>query len=577
MAVVGTGRQSSQWTRIAWVAVVACGGLGASFAFWDPLEVDERAHIRRLTAQAASSIAADLEADVHARLLALVRLAQQEGWEEEPGQASSKLEWTLNCRLFLDHYPSYIDLRWLDAEGRVRWQQDRSDGRAVNADSPIGATALPAVSKTISAAEQFGQVSVSPAFRRPDGRVAMLAVVTVVRDSVRIGQLVGEFDVRTALSSMLTDHDHLGFLIAVRSDSTEIFRTAGDAPRGGEAYVHEVGLPLPGTTWRIMVWPDATLLSEMRSSLPELAAVLGGLLGSALLLTWHFGRTAQSKSRELRDARDQLEVRVVQRTSELWEANQRLETQVSERMRAEDSLRNLSGRLLQLQDDERRRIARELHDSTTQMLGALAISLAQAEQVARKSRNRNLKAHLDDGQQVLERVTAEIRTISHLLHPPVLDELGLKYVLPWYVDAFTKRSGIAVALEVQSELGRLPGEVEIAFFRITQEALSNIHRHSGSPTAHISLVRDAETATLRIEDHGSGVPPGILEHRGIASLGIGIAGMRERVRQLQGTLEIAGGQDGTTILAVLPLPRDLAAVAGQGLPDVDGPAGQRPR
>jgi len=558
MAVVATGRRSSRWTRIAWVAVVACGGLGASFALWDPLEVDERAHIRRLTAQAASSIAADLEADVHARLLALVRLAEQEGWEEEPGQASSKQEWTLNCRLFLDHDPSYINLRWVDPEGRVRWQQDRHDGRAVNADSPIGEMVLPAVSKTTSAAEQFGQVSVSPAFRRPDGTVAMLAVVTVVRDAVRIGHLVGEFDVRTSLSSMLTDHAHLGFSIAVLTDSGEIFRTPRAAAPAGEAYAHEVALPLPGTRWRIMVAPDADLLSELRSSLPELAAVLGGLLGSALLLTWHFGRTAQSKSRELCDARDQLEVRVGQRTSELREANERLVTQVSERMRAEDSLRNLSGRLLQLQDDERRRIARELHDSTTQMLGALAISLAQAEQVARKSRNKNLKTHLDDGQQVLERVTGEIRTISHLLHPPVLDELGLEYVLPWYVDTFTKRSGIAVELEVQPQLGRLPAEVEIAFFRITQEALTNIHRHSGSPTARISLVRDAETATLRIEDYGSGVPPEILEptQRGIASLGIGIAGMRERVRQLQGTLEIAGGPKGTTILAVLPLPTD---------------------
>ena len=382
----------------------------------------------------------------------------------------------------------------------------------------------------------------------------MLAVVAVVRNAVRIGFLAGEFDARVALSSMLTDHDRLGFSIAVRTDTarSSARRVYTARRRRLRARSRAVAARHDLANHGVARRHSALRLAVVAAGL---VAVLGGLLGSALLLTWHFARSAQSRSRELRDARDQMEVRVDQRTAELWEANQRLETQVSERLRAEDSLRNLSGRLLQLQDDERRRIARELHDSTTQMLGALAISLAEAEQASRRSRNKDIKTHLDEGRRVLDRVTVEIRNISHLLHPPVLDELGLEYVLPWYVDAFTKRSGIAVALEVQSELGRLPGEVEIAFFRITQEALTNIHRHSGSSTARISLMRGAETATLRIEDRGSGVPPEILQPapRGVASLGIGIAGMRERVRQLNGTFEIGAGPEGTTISVVLPL------------------------
>jgi signal transduction histidine kinase len=248
-------------------------------------------------------------------------------------------------------------------------------------------------------------------------------------------------------------------------------------------------------------------------------------------------------------------VRVGERTAALRRANAELEAEVAERRHAEESLRDLSGRLLHLQDEERRRIARELHDSTTQLLAASAISIDQAHHLVDERGDSRLAGLLRDSMASLERVRQEIRTVSYLLHPPILDELGLEYVLRWYAEGFRQRSGIAVELDVRPQLGRLPDDVEMAFFRITQEALTNVRRHSGSHVVRIALTRDDESATLTISDLGRGIPPGVLDGTGstIANLGVGIAGMRERVRQLGGKLQIEGTSKGTIICAVLPV------------------------
>jgi signal transduction histidine kinase len=155
----------------------------------------------------------------------------------------------------------------------------------------------------------------------------------------------------------------------------------------------------------------------------------------------------------------------------------------------------------------------------------------------------------------------EIRTVSYLLHPPILDELGLEGVLRWYAQGFSGRSGIEVRTHIRECRGRMPYEVELALFRIVQEALTNVHRHSGSPTADITLVREDSSVILEITDQGKGVPAPVLEAtpETMATLGVGIAGMRERVRQLQGTLSITASSKGTTIRVVLPLPPDPAA------------------
>lgn len=236
-----------------------------------------------------------------------------------------------------------------------------------------------------------------------------------------------------------------------------------------------------------------------------------------------------------RIARDQafseLEKQVKERTAELEQSNQQL--------------RQLSTRLIRSQDDERRRIARELHDSAGQYLGAVSIAL----DVAKREQDSATRKIAEAG-EMARGCAAEIRTISHLLHPPLLEELGLESAAHWYVEGFAARSGIQVELEIPKQLDRLGNDVELVLFRILQEALTNIHRHSGSKTAIIRIGADSHQAWLDIQDQGKGNSD---DPAGQFKPGIGITGMRERVKDLSGTLEISSDQSGTLLRAVLPL------------------------
>lgn len=302
--------------------------------------------------------------------------------------------------------------------------------------------------------------------------------------------------------------------------------------------------------------------------MPEQALITGSIIGLLLFLTLDGWRLARRKSHELRRTHDQLELRVHDRTAELRAANCKLEAEIIERRRAEESLQELSGRLLQLRDEEQRRIARELHDSTVQLLGALAIDIEKIQRLGPNGDSAKVQRLLAQSSELVERATTELRTISHLLHPPILDDLGLEAVLPWYASGFSDRSEIQVEVDVAADLGRLPRELELTLFRIVQEALTNIHKHSGSPTATIAVSGTAAQVTLQIKDRGCGIPPGIFQPGGStrAVVGVGLAGMRERVRQLGGRLEITSGADGTSIQAILPID-DSQHVPGDHAPD----------
>ena len=193
-----------------------------------------------------------------------------------------------------------------------------------------------------------------------------------------------------------------------------------------------------------------------------------------------------------------------------------------------------------MQDEERRRLARELHDSTGQKAAALGPKTRKA---------------LSECFNLSEQIVREVRTLSYLLHPPMLDEVGLGSAIRWYDDGVAQRGGLQIDLNLPENIGRLPAEVETALFRIVQESLTNIHRHSGSPTVRIRIVQDTSGIALEVQDDGQGMLPGILDRgtEAVAGLGVGIAGMRERVRQLGGRLEIDSGSQGTTVRATLPL------------------------
>jgi PAS domain S-box-containing protein len=232
---------------------------------------------------------------------------------------------------------------------------------------------------------------------------------------------------------------------------------------------------------------------------------------------------------------------------------------ITERKRAAEALRQLSGRLLLSQDEERRRIARELHDTTAQSLAGLAMNLS----VVRDSTphlSPRARTCLSESLKLAEECSREIRTLAYLLHPPLLEEVGLGSALQWFVDGYTQRTAIDVDLEIPPQLGRLPGDVELALYRVVQEGLTNIHLHSGSKKAQVCLQCRPDQVLLTVADEGRGLPPGVLERGGWrgAKLGVGISGMRERIRQLGGEFEIISGSNGTTLNVKVPLGKDRA-------------------
>lgn len=221
-------------------------------------------------------------------------------------------------------------------------------------------------------------------------------------------------------------------------------------------------------------------------------------------------------------------------------------------LRPEKQQIEFAAHLQNMQDEERKRIARELHDSVGQLLAALGMNISLVQSQSHRLDSEGARAVADNA-HLVERVSSEIRTISHLLHPPLLDIAGLASALHWYVDGFSERSRIRVDLEIPSELGRLPDEMEIAIFRIVQECLTNIHRHSESATAAICLTLEADRLVVQVRDAGKGISQEKLELIEAGRSGIGFAGMRERLRQLGGTLEIQSTDTGTVVCAILNL------------------------
>ena len=225
-----------------------------------------------------------------------------------------------------------------------------------------------------------------------------------------------------------------------------------------------------------------------------------------------------------------------------------LESQVELRTLA---LRTLSNRLMHLQDEERRRIARELHDSVGQYLTAIAINLDLLARPEGQSRS----ALIGESRQLINHSLSEIRTLSHLLHPPLLDETGLASAAQWYVEEFARRSGIAVEVDLPP-LERLPANIEMTLFRVLQESLNNIHRHSQSTRAQVRIGCDAEQVTLEVRDFGHGMQADRLERfkNSGTGVGVGLAGIRERVAELGGDLDISSDSSGTTVRVSVPVP-----------------------
>src|SRR5262249_53406525 len=225
----------------------------------------------------------------------------------------------------------------------------------------------------------------------------------------------------------------------------------------------------------------------------------------------------------------------------------------------QNAARRLSARLLQLRDDERRKFSRELHDSIGQYLAAAKMMLESL--VAEHSNDRRFS----ECANLVDQSIKETRTISHLLHPQGLDEVGFASAATTYAEGFAQRSGLQLVIRISEPAKRLPREMEIALFRVLQEALTNIHRHSKSTSAEVGFEPSAENVVLTIRDKGVGIPKEVLDRfRSSGTSGVGLAGMRERIRELGGTFEVESSSEGTTVKVVVPLSERNAFAADPG-------------
>jgi signal transduction histidine kinase len=268
------------------------------------------------------------------------------------------------------------------------------------------------------------------------------------------------------------------------------------------------------------------------------------LLASGVIV--YMGEARRRENERMRREQCSLEERVQERTAALDSANQ--------------NLRALSARLLQLQDEERRRFARELHDSVGQSLAGLTLNLSAVRtDIERLAKTANA---LSESEAMVQEMSKEVRTISYLLHPPLLDEAGLASALRWYVEGFTQRSKIQVEAEFPDDFGRLSQELETAVFRVVQECLTNIHRHSGSRTAKVSIARFNGLVFVEVADRGKGIgPEKRYEMETSGTLGVGLRGMRERILQLGGRMEIDSNGPGTVVRVQVPVAHSAETAA----------------
>jgi signal transduction histidine kinase len=261
------------------------------------------------------------------------------------------------------------------------------------------------------------------------------------------------------------------------------------------------------------------------------------------------GEINRDKQLKLNESHGKLERRIAERTSQLAD-------EVQVRRQAEDELRSLSVRLMAVQDEERRRIARDLHDSAGQTLAALTMTIASLSEVA--GTLPAVAKLADEMDSLSQEALREIRTTSYLLHPPMLDEAGFASAAQWFVEGYSARSGIKVEFNVSDNIGRLPSRVELALFRVLQEALTNIHRHARCSNVVVGLALESDELVLHIEDNGRGFSKERLQsfRESQPSTSVGLAGMRERLRELGGKLEIDSDASGTILEARIPTPSE---------------------
>jgi signal transduction histidine kinase len=508
--------------------LVAMVSIAATVVLWRALLRQERAQTERVVALASHSIRTDMVADMNLRILGLVHIAKLWDIWEKP----RRNEFEVHATLYISQYPGCVAIGWVSPTKDVKWVVPvdgdiRIRELAMSPDAEAQHLLQRAVQTRAAIVGHSAQLT-------PDDKFFPVWAPIFVANRLQ-GFLVGVFRVRTLLDDVTTDHADLGYEVSVAEGQNPIYLLSDTIPKN--EWAQEAMVPLPGSSWLLQIWPSAKALPDTYPL--SRVVLLGGLIvAMQLTLTVYLAQRARWWARDVE------------------EVNEALTRENTDRRRAEESLHHLSARLLQLQDEERRHIARELHDSTAQTLYGLTIKLRLVDE-AKTLHDAQSQQLLMEGRELAEQCLSEMRTMSYLLHPPSLDDLGLVPACRTVAKGFTERSGILVDIEVPSGLDRLPRESETALFRVVQESLSNIHRHSGSKTARIQLSQPKGEIRLEISDQGRGFVNQVMDQViDTTQLGVGIAGMRERLRQLGGRLEISSSSKGTTVAAILPVRRE---------------------
>lgn len=532
----------------SWLALAVLAlGLAGTVAAWYLLGTHEEVQVRWATKLAADAIRNDLTESIEWQMYGLDRLALL--WETvDPSQPL----WTKNAELYIRHRPGCIAVEWLTPDGAKRVVVT-APGRPTGAE--LAFAGVPKSLMEGAAASKSARIS-TPVLVTDGSRQYAIAYPVYARGQVR-GFVVSIFDFERTFGQILEDVKPLGYSLELSQGDQHEYLLVGTSQEHKQEWGTTTEVPVPGGAWQIRVWPGPDVLDRIKSKIEEVTLAIGGILSFLLALVVHLGISAGRKSAHIRQMNEQLKLEIRTRTDAqeaLSRAHSELEVRVRDRTAelaaANESLQELTGKLFRLQDEERRRLARELHDGATQNLIALAMNMATLKKGAGSS-DRQTEL-MNDSIRLIQESIRELRTTSHLLHPPLIDDMGLPVTLRSYAEGFEARSGIRVALTLDSQLQRLDHDVELAIFRIVQESLTNIHRHSHSQTASILLARKSNEIRLQISDEGTGIPPEVLARTEMGTAGVGIASMRERVRLLGGRFEVSSSSLGTTICILLP-------------------------
>jgi signal transduction histidine kinase len=497
--------------------------LAVSVVLIRALKEEEQSLIRHLTAGVASAVRGDIEGDLDLKVLAPLRHAEL--WD--PGTAATAARWRERARAFRRAHPLFRAVGWA-ASGGTRHVLPAD--ATLLADVPLDQLLRPDARPSSRELHGLLEPVFLSAQQRPDGTWLRRVAVPVFRDENLLGVGLAEFSEQEAFDDVLRDLRGRGYAIAIADEGGLTHVEPGTAPAGPAAWTQVVTVGLAGHEWHVRVWPTASVLEELQSRLPETVLVLGLALAVFVWLTLHF------------------HVRLHQRAAEAATANA--------------LLRDLNARLFQLQDDERRRLARALHGGTAQTLAALGMHLGLAKRVA-ASDERRVRTALDDGLQMVRESTSDVQALAYRLHPLLLEDLGLAAALSAYAEQLARQTGLQIAVHISSGIERLDRTLELGLFRVVEEALTNVVRHSGSKTAQLTLQESGAEIRAAVADQGRGIPGTLLARitAGEPVPGVGVAGMRERVRQLGGALVIESSAQGTRVEARLPLHQARQAVA----------------